>query len=268
MIRLKPLWMLGICLFVLQVRAGQDEGFCGIINTTTQNGEEISYTVFYSVSGIYVTAGDATFSNRLEKLNGRSVYHVMGTGKSNSSYDWIYKVRDRYESFIDTLTMQPLKFIRDVHEGKNKKYENISFNRSANTAITDSGVYKVPSCIQDVLSTIYYSRNIEFSKYKEGDKIPFTMFLENEVHSLYLRYLGKEEVKTRYGKFNAIKFKPLLVEGTIFSGGEKMTVWVSDDANHIPVRIESEILIGTIKVDMMGYKNLRYPLSSLEKKKS
>ena len=88
------------------------------------------------------------------------------------------------------------------------------------------------------------------------------MFLDNEVYSLYIRYLGKETVKTRYGKFNAIKFKPLLVKGTIFSGGEKMEVWVSDDGNHIPLRIESPITVGSIKVDMMQYRNLRYPLSS------
>jgi hypothetical protein len=56
---------------------------------------------------------------------------------------------------------------------------------------------------------------------------------------------------------------PLLVQGTIFSGGEKMTVWVSDDPNHIPLRIESPITVGSVKVDMMGYHNLRYPLSSM-----
>ena len=89
------------------------------------------------------------------------------------------------------------------------------------------------------------------------------MFLDNEVYSLYIKYLGKEQIKTKYGTFKAIKFSPLLVKGTIFSGGEKMTVWVTDDANHIPVRIESPISVGSVKVDMMGYKNLRHPLASL-----
>ncbi|MFX6118646.1 DUF3108 domain-containing protein, partial [Acinetobacter baumannii] len=89
----------------------------------------------------------------------------------------------------------------------------------------------VPNCIQDVLSSIYYARNINFDKYKAEDKIPFDMFLDNEVYHLYIKYLGKETVKTKYGKFRAIKFKPLLIKGTIFEGGEKMTVWVSDDPN-------------------------------------
>jgi hypothetical protein len=89
------------------------------------------------------------------------------------------------------------------------------------------------------------------------------MFLDDEVHHLYLKYMGKEKIKTKYGKFRAIKFKPLLIKGTIFQGGEGMTAWISDDPNHLLLRVESPIVVGSIKVDMMGYKNLRYPLTSL-----
>lgn len=238
---------------------------CGARNYTTQAGEQINYTVYYSVMGIYANAGDATFINTVEKLNGRPVYHVIADGKSNSSYDWIFKVRDKYETFIDTATMEPLKFIRNVSEGKHKHYENITFNHAAKTAVTGNGVYKVPDCIQDVISAVYSARNINFNSYKKDDKIPFKMFLDNEVFDMYIRYLGKDDVKTKFGKFKAHKFKPLLVKGNIFEGGEKMTVWVSDDPNHIPLRIESPIAVGSVKVDMMGYAGLRYPLSSLKK---
>jgi len=89
------------------------------------------------------------------------------------------------------------------------------------------------------------------------------MFLDRQVYPLYVRYLGRETIRTSYGKFRTIKFRPLLVKGTMFEGGEKMTVWVSDDPNHIAVRIESPITVGKVSVDMSRYKNLRYPLSSL-----
>lgn len=240
--------------------------FCAIKNTTTQNGEEISYTVFYSVAGIYVNAGTATFTNKLENFNGKPVYHIVGKGHSNFRYDWIFKVRDQYESYIDTATMQPLKFCRDVHEGNFTKKEIIVFNHSNNTAKTNEGVFKIPDCIQDVLSEIYSARNIDFNQLEQGDKIPFQLFLENAVNNLSIRYFGREEIKTKYGMFKAIKFKTLLIPGTVFKENEEMTVWVTDDRNHIPVRIESEILIGSIKIDLTGYKNLRYPLSSLEKR--
>ncbi len=244
----------------LKLSAGDD--FCGIRNTAFLPNEILTYNVFYSVIGIYFNAGTATFSTTLEKLNNRPVYHAVGEGHTNSNYDFIFKVRDKYETYFDTTHLQPVKFIRNVDEGGYKKLENITFDQQNNIANTTKGVFKVPNCVQDVLSAVYYARNINYNKYKVDDKIPFSMFLDNQVYDLYIRYLGKEVVKTRYGKFNAVKFKPLLVKGTIFEGGEKMTVWVSDDANHIPLRIESPIAIGSVKVDMMQYRNLRYPLSS------
>lgn len=256
-------FLLSVLLVTVLSSLSPADEFCGLRNRAFEDGENISFNVFYSVIGLYVNAGSANFTVTLDHVNNRPAYHVVGVGSSNPSYDWIFKVRDRYESYIDTASLQPLKFIRNIDEGGFKKYENVTFNHQANTAVTTNGVFKVPNCVQDVLSAVYYARNIDFNKYESGDKIPFTMFLDNEVYNLYIKYLGKETVKTRYGKFRAIKFKPLLVKGTLFEGGEKMTVWVSDDANHIPLRVESPIVVGSVKVDMMQYRNLRYPLSSL-----
>jgi hypothetical protein len=252
---------LALILLSFPLKAGDE--FCGIRNTAFQPGETLTFKVYYTLAGVYVAAGEANFTLTQEKLLNKPVYHVVGDGKTYSFYDNFFKVRDKYETFIDTATLQPLKFIRNVYEGGYKKYENVTFNHAANTAVTNEGVYKVPNCVQDVLSAIYYARNIDFNKYNPGDKIPFSMFLDNETYDLYIRYIGKETIKTKYGKFKAIKYKPLLIKGTIFEGGEKMMVWVSDDANRIPVRVESPISVGNIKVDMMGYRNLKYPLTSL-----
>lgn len=257
---------IAICILLLTalsfpLKAGDE--FCGIRNTAFQAGEILTYKVFYTLANVFVGAGEATFSNTLERLNGKEVYHVVGEGKTYSFYDKFYKVRDKYESYIDTGTLQPYKFIRNVYEGGYTTYENVSFIKSAGTAVTTEGVYKVPPCIQDVVSAVFYARNIDFSNHKPGDKIPFDMFLDRQVYHLYIRYLGKETIRTKYAKFRCIKFKPLLVKGTIFEGGEKMTVWVSDDPNHIALRVESPISVGSVKVDMINYKNLRYPLSSL-----
>ena len=241
--------------------------FCGIQNRSFTVGEKVSFTVYYAVAGIYVNAGTASFSSTLETLNNRPVYHITGEGKTNSSYDWIYKVRDKYETYIDTSTMQPLKFVRNVNEGGYKKYQNITFNKTTNTAVATDGVFKVPACVQDVVSSMYYARNIDFSKLQPGDRIPFSMFLDNEIFNMYIRYMGKETIKTKYGKFRAIKIKPLLLKGQIFEGGENMNVWITDDANHIPVRVESPLVVGKVKIDMMSHENLRHPLSSLVKRK-
>jgi Protein of unknown function (DUF3108) len=241
-----------------------DQTFCaGIRNTAFNAGEQLTYRVYYAVAGAYIAAGEAMFTTTLEKFDHKDVYHVVGEGKTYSFEDNFFRVRDRYESYIDTGTLQPYKFIRDVDEGGYKTKENVTFIKAAGTAVTNTGVYKVPDCIQDVLSAIFYSRNIDFSHHKPGDKIPFDMFLDRQVYHLYIRYLGKETIRTKYAKFRTIKFRPLLVKGTMFEGGEKMTVWVTDDPNHIAVRIESPITVGKVSVDMSYYRNLRYPLSSL-----
>jgi hypothetical protein len=255
--------LLIVLLFSFTVRLTAGDDFCGVRNNSFHAGESLSLIVFYNALGLYVNAGTANITVNSEKLFNKPVFHIVGTGSTNSKYDWIFKVRDRYETYIDTVTLQPYKFIRNIYEGGYRKYENITFNQTANTAITTQGVYKVPNCINDVVGAVYYARNIDFNQYKPGDRIPFFMFLDNEVYNMYIRYEGKETVKTRYGKFRAIKFKPLLLKGTIFEGGEKMTVYVSDDANKIPLRIESPLLVGSVKVDMMSYDNLRFPLTSL-----
>ncbi len=243
--------------------AAFQDGFCGIKNTAFSSGEQIQFQIFYSVVGAYILAGDATFTCVQEKMNNKAVYHIEGVGNSNSKYDFIFKVRDKYESWVDTTTFLPLKFTRKVSEGKYKKTESITFNHASNKATSTNKTYDIPKCVQDVLSATYYARNINFDKLAIGDKVNFSMTIDEEVHNMYIKYMGKETVKTRYGKFNAIKFKPLLIKGTIFEGGEKMTVWVSDDANRLPLRVNSPITVGSVKVDMMGYRNLRYPLTSL-----
>ncbi|WP_291910936.1 DUF3108 domain-containing protein [Chitinophaga sp. CB10] len=237
--------------------------FCSIRNTSFKTGESVTLKVFYALGKMFIGAGEATFNVGLERFANRDVYHIVADGKTYRAYDWVFKVRDRYETYLDTATLQPLKFVRNVNEGGYKIYNNVVFNQAGHQAISTTGTYPVPPCVQDVISSIYYARNIDFSKYKPDDKIPFAMFLDDQVYNIYVRYMGKEEIKTKFGTFRAIKFKPLLIKGSMFEGGEKMTVWVSDDANKVPLRIESPISVGSVVVDMINYSNLRYPFTSL-----
>lgn len=237
--------------------------FCNQTNQCIHNGEKINFKVYYNVSFVWVPAGEANFTTRQSTLKGRNVFHIIGDGATFQSYDWFFKVRDKYQTWIDTETLLPLRFTRKVREGDYKYDNQVDFDQENRVAISKSKSYKTPECVQDVLSAIYYARNIDYGKLSAGTKIPFQMFLDNTVYSLYIRYLGKEIITTKYGTFHAIKITPLLIKGTLFEGGEKMTVWISDDKNHLPLRVSSPILVGSIKADMMGYKNLKYPLTSL-----
>lgn len=250
-------------LFDISLPLRGSNEFCGIRNSAFLPGETITYKAYYAVANLYFAGGEAVLNIKKEELNGKGVYHIIGTGKSNTFLDHIFKVRDKYQTYIDTGTLLPYKFIRDIHEGGFKIFQSVDFIKSANTAVTAAGVFNVPPCVQDALSAIFYARNIDINKYHEEDKIPFSMFLDDQVYNMYIRYVGKEIITTRYGRFRTIKVKPLLIKGALFEGGEKMTVWVSDDANHIPLRVESPIRVGKVYADMVQCQNLRYTLSAL-----
>ncbi len=255
-----------LVLFALQGQLNaQSYAECNLTNNSTVDGEQITYKVYYTLAGAWIGAGEAVFTNKLENYQGKPVYHITGDGKTFKSYDWFFKVRDKYESYIDTTTMLPHKCVRRVSEGGYNKFNIVNFNRASKTASSNDGVKKVPDCVQDVVSSIYYARNIDFDKYKKGDKIPFSMFLDNTVYEIYLRYLGKVKLTTKHGVYNTIKFSPLLIDGTIFEGGEKMTVWMTDDENKIPVHVETPILVGNVRIDMVEYKNLRNPAKAILK---
>jgi len=261
MVNIKKIIAIIYCFtFSLQSQAQND--FCNGKNTSFKDNEKLMFRVYYNVSFVWINAGNVQFTTTPEEMNGRKVYHVTGDGKTAKSYVF-YKVNDKYETYIDKETLLPLRFVRNVSEGGFKFKQDVSFNHKKLQAVSDKKTYPIPKCTQDVLSAIYFARNINYNSYKPGDKIPFTMFLDDKVYSLYIKYIGKEKIKTRMGTYNSIKISPLLIEGTIFKGGDKMTVYVSDDENHLPLRVESPILVGSIKVDLMAYDNLRNPFTSL-----
>jgi len=241
----------------------KDSGLCNQKNTAFVEGEKINYTIFYNVVGLYVNAGKTDFTIQSTNWNGADAFTFTALGKSNSKYDWIFKVRDKYESIVDSKTLLPYQFTRQINEGSFHHKETLLFNQKDNTVNNEKGVFKTPDCTYDVLSAIYAARNYNYKSSILNDKIYLNFFLDKELYPSYFKYLGKEIITTRYGKFKAIKLAPLLVKGTMFKGGEEMTIWITDDDNHIPVRIQTPIIVGTIKVDMVGFDNLRYPLSSL-----
>lgn len=261
----KMILLAGFCLPFL-ISYGQND-FCNVKNTSFQAGEKLMFRVYYNMGPVWINAGNAIFSIESARMNDRKTYHVTGFGKTAKAYEWVFKVRDQYETYLDKETMMPLRFVRDVNEGGFIIKQNVTFNHKKGEAISNDKTFEIPSCTQDVLSAIYFARNIDYGKFKAGDKIPFNMFLDDKVYSLYIKYLGKEKVKTKMGTFNSIKIAPLLIEGTIFKGGEKMAVWVSDDANHVPLRVESPILVGSIKVDLVAFDSLRNGFSSAIKLK-
>lgn len=248
------------------------EDSCGQIPNVFGDGESITMKISYNWKRAWVHAGEVEFRTEEEMLNGRKVFHVTALGSTYKSYDWIYKVRDRYETYIDVETLKPLKYKRDVSEGGYKFKWDYEFDHEKKEAkaryerkgkVKESVVKFSDACTQDILSAIFYTRSMDFSKVKEGEVIPMPLVLDGkEYNDLYVRYIGKEILETDYGKFRCIKFSPMLVDGTIFEGGEKMTVWATDDNNRIPLMVESPLVVGNIRAHLKSTKNIKNPLTS------
>lgn len=245
---------------------------CEIKTVNFKSGEQVTYRAIYNWGVIWVNAGDVVFTVSDTTYMGKPSLHLSSRGWSLKQYDWFFKVRDRFESIVDQKTIQPYWFERDTKEGRYNAYNRYVFRHSDSVldviSHTSNRSFKkellpLKQCTFDVLSAIYYCRNIDFGAYKEGDKIPLTMAIDNEIFDLHIRYQGKEQLKTRSGEvYNTIRFKVMLVEGTIFKGGEDMEVWVTDDDNRVPVLVEAKILVGSVKALLTGYQGLKYPLTS------
>ena len=221
-------------------------------------GENVNYEIYYNVSFVWMNAGKVYFKIENKTINGKDYFWFRSRGTTYKSYDLFYKVRDTYESIASKKTLKPIAFVRNSYEGGysvNNRYIFDYKNKKIYTKCENSktplhkDTLKIKKNIYDALSMIYKARTLDFSKYKSGDKIPLTMIIDNEIYDLYIRYLGKEKIKTHgeEKEFMCNKFSVLLIEGSIFSGGEDMTVWVSDDKRKIPILIEAKILVGSIK---------------------
>lgn len=234
-----------------------------------KRGEVLKYTASYGL----VNAANAvlTVTNENKLINGRSTYHVIGTGKSLGAFNWFFKVDDRYESFMDEKALVPWVFLRRVHEGGFVLKRNIYFNQEKQTlrvkSLKDSTVkdFKAEPNVQDLLSAFYYARTLDLQRAKKDTIFTIMTFFDYEHYPMKIKFRGREQIKTDLGSFNCLKFTPMLQEGRVFKEQEDMTIWLSDDQNKVPIRLQTNLLVGSIKLDLQGYENLMVPLNEIKK---
>lgn len=232
-------------------------------NTAFGFGEKITYRVRYNLH-FNLNVGEATFEVKpsSEKIAGKDCYHVVCDGKTYAFYDPFFKVRDRYETYIEKQSMLPFVFIRNVSEGAYKFNEYVVFNHYKDMVKSNKKVKKVPDNTLDMISSLYYARTIDFSKAVKGQAYYMTTYIDDSAYKVGVKYMGTETVKTDVGSFKCIKLQPILIADRVFKTQDAMMLWISDDANHIPIRVESGISVGKIRVDLYKYSNLKNNLTA------
>ena len=225
-------------------------------------GEYLKYSLDYGI----VSAGYAELNiEKKSKKNGKWTYHMAGFGRTTGITDWAFRTRDYYDTYISETDLLPVEFVRDVDEGGYLINRHVYFNHDNLTAkdsklSLDSSIAINPGT-QDLLSAFYYLRCLDVTDLKKGDKIQLTIFMDHENYPFQLKYLGRETVKIDAGKVKCLKFMPVVQDGRVFRDEESITLWVSDDENKIPVYIKSKLAVGSVKVKLDEYKNLKSPLT-------
>jgi hypothetical protein len=227
------------------------------------NGEKLEYRLHYGL----INAGIAKLEvNKLDKkIAGREVYHIVGSGKTKGAFDWFFKVRDRYETFLDVDGVFPWMFVRNTNEGGYKINQTYKFAQAKNKVDNGEGKsFKTPDGIQDMLSSFYYARSIDYSKAKIGEAFTIWSFVDDEIWPLKIRYMGKDEIKVSGQKYKAMKFHPVVQEGRLFENEEDVTVWISDDENKIPLLAQGKVLVGSVKMELTKAEGLANPSSKIK----
>ncbi len=235
-------------------------------------GERFEFRAMYNsfVTG-NVNAGEAVLEVREQAGNAgnQSVIQFVGAVNTTGLFNRFYRVENRYESHYDHEARKPLRFSEQVREGSYRRNYDVSFDyetmqaRSVREATeTTRETTEIPVQVQDMLSAFYYARSFDMDTLQPGDAIGIDLFMHDTVYVSRILYEGREQITTSMGTFNTLKFRPEVLEGPVFSQPYPMTIWISDDKNRMPVRIESGLVVGRARLDLTGFRRLRYPVES------
>lgn len=206
-----------------------------INNLAYQPGETLKYRIHYGAINAGVVS--MTVSPTPTIINGKTAYNLRVEGETVKSFDWAYKVRDKFESWVDQESQAPLRYAKTVRENDYFHQDVAIYDHDNRKLRNKQGELTIPQYTQDIASAIYYLRNLDYSTATPGKQFPVDVYIDNKVYNLPITYKGKEVIKTDLGKIRCIKIKPKLVVDRVFKYADALTVWVTDDANHIPVRI-------------------------------
>lgn len=223
-----------------------------------KDGEWLRYEMSYSG---FLTAGKTILEVKEDVLNGKSVLRSSGKGWTTGIIKWFFKVNDKYDSFFDKDSIKPYLFKRDIDENGYKIKRNTRFNYYSQNAEVKDFIKKKDSIIgfdnvQDVLSAFYYLRSKDLSQLQKNEAVSINVFLDYKIYPFKLRFLGEEILDTKFGKVSSLVFRPVVQSGRVFKAEESVTIWVTNDDNKVPIKMEAELSVGSLRAELEAYKGL------------
>lgn len=253
---------LGILISILLISVSYSQTNNGIEFRTLKNkafkvGEKLTFDVKYG----FVTAGIAVMQiPEISHISGREAYHITFRVNTVPSFDWFFKVRDRYETYMDVKGLFPWRFEQHIREGHYSRDFAAFFDQRRDIAKTSEGQYIIPKYVNDIVSAFYLARTFDYSGLKVNDRIHMKNFYKDKVYDLDVKYLGKDQVDVEAGTFNCIVVEPLVQEGGLFKSEGTIIVWLTDDDLKVPVKVQTKVVIGSINAELIKYEGLAGPM--------
>lgn len=240
--------------------------YCRTNNNAFSKSEKLTYKLYYNVNFIWISAGTVTFEIKEKKDH----YFAQAIGRTHSGYDWIFKVRDTFQSVFDKQTLLPEESIRIVNEGNYSRYDHVKYLRNSRMAQSKMGKTRkeaeletipIDQCVHDILSTLYAFRNTPTDQLKDHTILSLDMLMDRKKYPINLKFSGKENGKKvkGIGHLDTYLVEPKLIVGNVFSDEDGMKIWVSQDENKIPLLIESPIAVGKVKAVLDHHSGLQHP---------
>lgn len=260
-------------LFVLASAFSSDQYMSDEI--AFKDGERATYYIYYNLGPIWLHAGNVNFSVKERKAGKESLFDLQLAGSSTKSFDRFYCIRDTYSVTVRKEGLLPLHYREVKQEDSYFSDNHYRFDWKENDK--DSKVYfefnkrgrmsydtlSVQRGVLDLITSCYHIRSVDMTKVKKGQSIPFRLVLDKKIYDLTVKYSGEETIKLKNKKkYKALKFTPKLVTGDIFEDEDAMTIYVSNDENHVPLYIEAKIKVGYVKVMLNDIQNTKSPMSS------
>jgi hypothetical protein len=228
-------------------------------NQAFASGEVLSFDVGYK----FITAGKAIMRvGPTTVVSGRPCYDVRFDVQTTSSFDKVFKVRDRYRTYLDVDGVFPWRFEQTVREGKYSRDFSANIDQKAHVARTTDGSFAIPAFVHDILSAFYYVRTLDLHSLKKGQTIMLKNFYGQKTHDLRIKILGREQITVDAGTFDCIVVEPLVVEGGLFKNEGRIVVYLTDDDRKLPVKVATKVLIGSIDGELTSYRGVRAPLAA------
>ncbi len=236
-------------------------------------GESLSFKASIG----WVKAAEATFdvSDIIFNTNEKPTWKIDINARTVGIFDLVSSVRDNWGTFVDTTSYETQQFYRYIKEGRFRKNEIVDFDHQLDSAqvrklhketraVERTVDFRISDNVQDMVSSFYYLRAIDWSQFDIGDVFTINVFFDDKLEPQRVKIVDREVIKTAFGKMKAVVLVPIREKDSLFVEENTVKVWISDDLNKIPLKVKAKIYVGYLTVELKGAKNIRHPLALVD----